>query len=939
MSAKIKSIFLAIVLVILMVNGCGGRDDRSSPATIAVLAHSDFVPDRTEISARSRIGLPEVLSDRIIEHLTNSKRFVPVDRKALRRTVLEQRFGQKISKTYLDQTLDKAIAAMKQVEGGNVTGVAGGALTPEPVGKGISRGSGAVGTTGALADYNDILRDFKDLGSTVGADYLVLGNLEKLSGHQQRTSVPYSREGRIQAKNIVDARMNLRIVDSQKGTVIGAASLQTQIADTVFNGMGNAGDEFTVYDQLARLAAIKVLDMIYPARIVSTEPLVISRGSNDGVRVDDVYLIEREGKAVSDGSGQEIARLKDPVGRAQVVSVQDTIAVVKPLEHAALQKDDLATLDIDSLAPLSGVPEQAQTALGGSRAQTGQRPRLAVTLIKLYSTETPKNLDIEQHTPLFTDTLISRLTQTRRFEMLDRQEVDQLLNEQTLIALRDGHELGSAVGALKGADYLMYGSLAVFNIEKKKVRLPGSAKTFTRTEAYMEGNMRIVDARSGQVMESRKISLRQSPEKEMPVNRLIVALADAYAEQAVLLLMNKLYPLRVAAVGDDGTVYINRGEDGGLYQGEVLEAYRLGEVVIDPQTGFELGREETALGQVKIQEVEDARGKGYALNNIGVMPGDLLKRSLQNRTANGEHVSERDGQPSRSGAELVDRGNPSQSLKPSGEKYTLVVGRLRVNPEARSQSLLTDDRVRKMANDFVFKLTHSNRFNVLERHEVDQILNEKQFDTIVSGGAVDDRIGEMIGADYLIHGDIDRFSIDLKTEPVPYLNEQQISAKAVAEGVFRIVDVHSGEVKAGDRFRVSFDANNIASREEVESRLQDEFSTQAVARILQRLFPVKVLGVADDGVVYLNRGEDAGLKSGEIYDVMRPGQELIDPDTGRSFGSAETKVASLQLVAIEPSRSRGSLVKSGGSVRVGDILRKAPPSLEPEKPAVFTPNW
>ena len=37
--------------------------------TIVILGHSDFLPDRTDLYKTPLIGLPDVLTDRIIEHL------------------------------------------------------------------------------------------------------------------------------------------------------------------------------------------------------------------------------------------------------------------------------------------------------------------------------------------------------------------------------------------------------------------------------------------------------------------------------------------------------------------------------------------------------------------------------------------------------------------------------------------------------------------------------------------------------------------------------------------------------------------------------------------------------------------------------------------------------------------------------------------------------
>jgi curli biogenesis system outer membrane secretion channel CsgG len=905
------------------------------PVTIAILAHTDFVPDRTGVVDRSKIGLPDILTERMIEHLTNSKRFIPVDRTALRRTFLEQRFGQNLAKTYLDQTLDKVIAAMENVDGGSIRGTKETDVAPQPVGGGISEGTGGVGTTGTLSNYNDILKDFQDLGTAVGADYLVLGNLEKLHRTTETKIVPYSTEGRTQQKNIVEARLNLRIIDSKSGTIIGATSLRTQISEAVFTGKRSDTDEYSFYDHLGRLAAVKVLDVIYPARIVSEEPLVISRGSNDGTQVNDIYIIEREGKSVSDDSGQVIAHLKDKIGLVQVISTQETVAIVKPINGEDFRKGDLAMLDAEASKPQTTIPDSAEVPIKGAAANIKQQPRLAVVLIKSGTTETPTDNSAEKHTPIFTDTIISRLTQTKQFEMLDRQEVDQLLKEQTLQALREDRELASAVGSLQGADYLVYGSLASFSVEDKKIQLPGSTRTFTKKIGYLEGNIRIVDARSGKILESRKISIaHELSDVNAKGSRKVAELADAYAEQVVLILMNKLYPIRVAAVGSDKTIYINRGDDGGLFVGEILDAYRLGAPVIDPETGVQLGQEENALGLVKVVEVEDARSKGIALEATKVVEGDLLKRAIKNQ-GKPSSQSAASGTAARSRAEITDSGAPGQPAKPTGARFTIVVGQLKITPGAKGGQ----QPVKQMTDDLIIKLTNTNRFNVLERQEIDQLIDEKGFDAAASGGDIEKLLKELKGSDYLIHGDLDIFDVTTQTREVPYLDEVETIATAVAQGVLRIVDVHTGEVKAGDRVRVSFKVDNVSNLEPVFARLQDEFSTEAVAQILIRLFPIKVLGIAGDGIVYLNRGNDAGLQNGDIFDVMRPGAQLIDPDTGRSFGTAESKVASVEVIAVEGSRSRAS-VKSGSEVLAGDILRKQQQTTQkPTKPKVFTPNW
>jgi hypothetical protein len=107
--------------------------------------------------------------------------------------------------------------------------------------------------------------------------------------------------------------------------------------------------------------------------------------------------------------------------------------------------------------------------------------------------------------------------------------------------------------------------------------------------------------------------------------------------------------------------------------------------------------------------------------------------------------------------------------------------------------------------------------------------------------------------------------------------------------------------------------------------LTDRFTTEAVSRIIGRMFLVTVVGVQPDGTVYVDRGADGGMRVGAVYDVMRPGKELPDQHTGASLGREETRIGSLEVVSVEASRSRARL-RDGANPTIGDILRATTPT-------------
>ena len=925
---RIAAMALSWVVVSLAANPAWSQQEEEGPATIAVLSASDFLPDRVEPARGRVIGLPDVLASRIIEHLAASHRFRLVDRTALRRVVLEQRAGQAIRKTYLDRTLDKAIDAMEKVDGGFAV------VPPDrasPVGR-ARVGGGAVGTTGTLADYNDLIKDFQDLGTTLGADYLVLGKLEKMDRSSRETAVPYSERGRSVRRDEVDARLQLRIIRVSSGTVDSAISIRTRLSETLFEGRSSDSDTFTAYDHLGRIAAGRILDATFPARLVNLDPMVISRGINDGVEKGDLYRIRREGKEIRDANGAVIARLKSDVGMVRIELPQETVSVVTPVAGEGFAVGDLAVLD----QPPDRKQETAVAAVPLHRAQGAspatELPRVAVGLVKSISTART-GAGADEHLPLFTDTIISRLSQTRRFQVIDRQEVDQLLDEQLAQALAENRDMPSAMGGLKGADYLLYGSVTAFDIDERQQQLPGSKRSFLSKTGHVEGNMRIVDARTGDVLASRKISVSLPLDREMDPGRAITRLADAYAGQVVAMLMNRVYPIKVAGVAGDGTLYINRGDDGGLRKGEVLTLFRPGKPVVDPDTGIQLGVEESRIGQVEVTMVEDARSRGLLIDGRAAARGDILRRSpgnLERGPAAAERVA-----PARSGGVMTPARGEQRGR--AGRLPTIAVGRLRITPGART-SRMAPGAIKRLTDELILKLHDSKRFRVMERQEVDQVLDEKTFEAIASGGDIRDRLQQLQGADYLIHGEIINYYLDLRERKVPYLNEVRTTGTAVAEGILRVVDVHTGEVTGGTKVAVREKYADVEDVGRVFSQLRDRFTTRAVATIIARLYPIKVMGVAADGLVYLNRGGDAGLEPGNRFDVMRPGATLIDPDTGRSFGSAESRIGQLEVTTVEANRSRARVVE-GGMPRSGDILRRPAVVKRPPEPEAVQPAW
>lgn len=918
---------VAVGICLAVVLGCSQSGDQAEEkkVKIAVLSVGDFVPDATgtEGARQQTIGMPDELAERILEHLTQGKRFVALERKALRRAILEQRFGKQLQKSYLDRTLDRAIAELDDLESGLV-----------------------VEATAKYAGINDLLHDFKDLGSAVGADYLVVGSLEKMTSGRRDTQTPYSTQGRKMTTLETDARLRLRVIKVASSTVMGAASLRVRTSEQLFAGRKSDTDEFSAWDRLGTEAAAKILDIVYPTTIVNLEPLTISRGANDGVQAKQVFAVLRQGKPISDSSGAVIAHLEQTVGRVEVAKAEQNISLVTAVDGKGFQVGDLVRTEAApsqghqtaAAAPSPSAPIGARTVSGPA-----QLPKVAVGLIKEGTTAAVQE---EKAIPLFTDTIISRLTQTKRFQMLDRQEVDQLLNEQLAQAMRDGRDLPSAFGSLAGADYLVYGSVSVLSIEHTSQQLPGTTRTITYSTGYVQGNMRVVDVKAGRIVESRQIKIKRRVEQAGGDQRVFVDLGDAYAEEVAATLMNALYPIKVAAVAPDGTVYLNRGADGGLKLGQPLLVMRQGDRVVDPDTGVQLGNIETVVGGLQVVEVEDARSKAQLVLGQGVMTGDLVKRAVPGGQAAEAAAAARTGAvlPTEGQKEPTTQAQAQAAPAPSG-KATLAVTLVRLNPSARTTDV-KPGHMERLTDELVNALNNTSRFVLMERREVDRVIDEKVFTAMAGGEDIRDRIKQLRGADYLVVGEVTNLYYDTQRRQVPYVNEVEIDRTGVMEGNFRIISSQTGAVVASEKVRLRDQVKNIDDPTRLMTGLMDRFVTTTVAKVVENIYPIKVMDVGTDGLVYLNRGEDGGLRPGLIFEVMRPGREMKDVDTGLVMGREENKMGTVEVVSVEKSRSKAKVWPGDGASRggkqfaAGDILRRGKLESVPKPaPQVMQPKW
>ena len=217
----------------------------------------------------------------------------------------------------------------------------------------------------------------------------------------------------------------------------------------------------------------------------------------------------------------------------------------------------------------------------------------------------------EEFNQNITRSLVSYLTQTRKFAMLDREHMDA--QDDELSILHKGNvpaEELAKLGQRLSTDYIIVGDINEIYYHKNNKQLRVSGKTITTIKQGARVSYRVIDVATGQIKFSDSFDkiLFSSNSR---VSSAIVAEKTAYEIGSVI--TNAIYPIRVEAIKNKN---ISIGQGGKtLRKGDEYSLVMLGDVLKDSYTGESLGREEKAVGTVKITQVQAKQAKAKIVHS------------------------------------------------------------------------------------------------------------------------------------------------------------------------------------------------------------------------------------------------------------------------------------------------------------------------------------
>jgi curli biogenesis system outer membrane secretion channel CsgG len=268
------------------------------------------------------------------------------------------------------------------------------------------------------------------------------------------------------------------------------------------------------------------------------------------------------------------------------------------------------------------------------------------------------------------DLLVTNLVKDGSYSIIERKALDKILAEQNF-SNSDRADPASAakIGKLLGVDAILVGSITQFGNETKNLGLGGAGGNWVghglgglghkNSKAIVGLSARLVNIDTGEIMavaegkgESHRSSTSMlggggnwhgfgggnadfgSSDFQSTIIGEATKLATDQLTTEVVAGKDKLQARTIVVQGlvaavDGGQVVLNVGAKAGVKVGDELSVERVSKEIKDPATGQVLRRLTTAVGVVKVTDVDDVSSVCSVVSGSGFKTGDAVKTKVQ----------------------------------------------------------------------------------------------------------------------------------------------------------------------------------------------------------------------------------------------------------------------------------------------------------------------
>ncbi len=215
-------------------------------------------------------------------------------------------------------------------------------------------------------------------------------------------------------------------------------------------------------------------------------------------------------------------------------------------------------------------------------------------------------------------------------------------------------------------------------------------------------------------------------------------------------------------------------------------------------------------------------------------------------------------------------------------------------------------------------LTQARRFAVVDR--MHDAAYAQEMTTLLNQAPVVERvrIGQVIGADYLVVGTVRQAGVSQSERTIGLTGERITSASSSLEVDYSVLEIATRQLKWTGTVRLGGGGDALAA-------LVDGVSARIANDITQSIFPLRLIRFDNPAELIVNQGAGT-LTQGQRFRALLLGEKLVDPYTNESLGQTEREIGVVEIQRVDPKVSYGRLV-SGTLPSPGSevVLRPAVP--------------
>ena len=247
-----------------------------------------------------------------------------------------------------------------------------------------------------------------------------------------------------------------------------------------------------------------------------------------------------------------------------------------------------------------------------------------------------------EDTRAFADMLTTALAKTRKFRVMERDRLGEILKEQkmSLVGLATRGYRGRKLN-LQGVDFVVTGAITEYGQKASGFKMKGFA-TSEKT-AKMAVDIRVLNVANGEIEIAETVSVtvsvgggfRLKGFASMGQDDSASALGEVsrrVANDVTSLIVSSIYPVRVLKRTAQGTVFLNYGK-GSLGNGDILDVFVKGEALIDPDTGENLGSEDEFIGRISVFDARTRFSKAKILKEVRPIGKGMIARRAKKAVA------------------------------------------------------------------------------------------------------------------------------------------------------------------------------------------------------------------------------------------------------------------------------------------------------------------